>query len=179
MLYKTHIAGGLALGYIAFNNIAMLNVDISDSKSLIIVTSGLMLGSLFPDIDHRNSYLSRKVKPISCITSKIFRHREFTHSIVGTILMSYLFYLLLGKFNINPIYANVFIKAFTIGIISHILLDMMTVSGVVLFYPLYKKKVRLWIFNTSNYYRIRARAKEIFIMVVFILVAFIAYTGLV
>lgn len=80
MLYKTHIAGGLALGYIAFSKVPMFNVDMTQSKTLIIITSGLVVGSLFPDIDHKNSYLSRKIKPLSFITSKLFKHREFTHS---------------------------------------------------------------------------------------------------
>lgn len=101
MLYKTHIAGGLALGYILFNKVPMLNVDITESKTLIIITSGLVLGSLFPDIDHKNSYLSRKLKPVSFITSKVFKHREFTHSIVGTISISYLMYFILSKTNME------------------------------------------------------------------------------
>ena len=147
ILYKTHIAGGLAFGYVLFSKIPTLNVDIRESKSLIIITSGLILGSLFPDIDHRNSYLSRKIKPISFITSKLFKHREFTHSIAGTILVSYLIYIILGRTNIEIMYSSMFNKAFTIGIISHIILDMMTVSGVILFYPIYKKRVGIGIFN--------------------------------
>lgn len=177
MLYKTHIAGGLALGYIGFSKIGMLNVDITESKSLVIITTGLILGSLFPDIDHKNSYLSRKIKPLSFITSKIFRHREFTHSIVGTISVSYLLYLILAKTSMGPIYSTMFNSAFTIGVISHILLDMMTVSGVVLFYPIYKRRVRLGLLNTNNYSKIEA--KEMLIMTVFIIIAFIAYTDLV
>lgn len=173
MLYKTHIAGGLALGYVLFNKVGILKVDLTQSKSLIIVTSGLILGSLFPDIDHKNSYLSRKIKPISFITSKVFRHREFTHSIVGTISISYLLNLILSKTNIESVYSRMFISAFTTGIISHILLDMVTVSGVVLFYPLYKKRVRLGLFNPRKYSKMESR--QMVIMIVFIIIAFISY----
>ena len=70
MLYKTHIAGGLALGYILFSKVPMLKVDITESKTLIIITSALVIGSLFPDIDHKNSYLSRKLKPVSYVDRK-------------------------------------------------------------------------------------------------------------
>lgn len=172
MLYKTHIAGGLALGYILFNKVPMLNVDITESKTLIIITSGLVLGSLFPDIDHKNSYLSRKLKPVSFITSKVFKHREFTHSIVGTISISYLMYFILSKTNMEYMYKSMFSKAFTIGIISHIILDMMTISGVVLFYPLYKKRVGIRMFNHRNS---KVESKEIIIMIIFIIIALISY----
>ena len=174
ILYKTHIAGGLALGYILFNKIPMLNVDIRESKSLIIITSGLILGSLFPDIDHRNSYLSRKIKPISFITSKLFKHREFTHSIVGTITVSYLLYLILDRTNIETMYSSMFNEAFTIGIISHIILDMMTVSGVVLFYPIYKKRIGIGMFSTKSW---KIESKEKFIMTIFIILTLISYFG--
>lgn len=177
MLYKTHIAGGLALGYITFNKIPMLKIDIGESKTLIIITSGLILGSLFPDIDHKNSYLSRRIKPLSYITSKVFRHREFTHSIVGTISISYLLYLILGKTNIEAIYINMFISSFTIGIISHIFLDMMTISGVVLFYPFYKKRVRLGSFNMIKDSRVVG--KGMLAMIVFIIIVLIAYVDLI
>lgn len=170
MLYKTHIAGGLALGYITFNNFNILNVDVRESNTLIVITAGLILGSLFPDIDHKKSYLSQKVKPISFITSKIFRHREFTHSIVGTVIVSYLLYTILSKVNIEPIYTNMFLKSFVIGIASHIFLDMLTVSGVVLFYPFYKKRVGINIFNHS-----RIEAKETLITIFCILIAIISY----
>ena len=173
MLYKTHIAGGLALGYILFSKVPMLNVDITESKTLVIITSGLFLGSLFPDIDHKNSYLSRKLKPLSYVTSKIFKHREFTHSIVGTVLVSYLLYVILGKTNIDPIYSSMFNQAFTIGIISHIILDMLTISGVVLFYPIIKKRVGVQMFNSKS----KMESKEMFVMIIFIIIALVSYFG--
>ena len=174
ILYKTHIAGGLALGYILFNKVPMLNVDITESKTLIIITSGLVLGSLFPDIDHKNSYLSRKVKPISFITSKLFKHREFTHSIVGTISFSYLLHIILNKMNREIIYSSMFRNAFTIGFISHIILDMMTISGVVLFYPIYKKRIGIGMYNHKG---VKIEVKEIFIMTIFIVITLISYLG--
>lgn len=174
MLYKTHIAGGLALGYILFSKVPMLRVDITESKTLIIITSGLLLGSLFPDIDHKNSYLSRKIKPISSVTSKVFRHREFTHSIVGTLLFYYLLSMFLGRTSIDPMYSTMFIEAFTIGVISHILLDMLTVSGVVLFYPVYKKRIGIQMFNNNKW---KMETKEMMVMLVFIIIALITYFG--
>lgn len=148
--YKTHIVGGLAFGYIAFNNIDILSVDINVSTNLLIASGGLIFGSLFPDIDKHNSYLSKKLKPLSMITSKVLKHREFTHSIVGTIIMSLIMNILLNGFDLATEVINILSLSFTIGIISHIFLDMLTPAGVVLFYPLYRKKVKLLSFKTSN-----------------------------
>ncbi len=177
MLYKTHIVGGLALGYIMFNKLPILNlnVDMGQSKTLLIVTSGLILGSLFPDIDHKNSYISRKIKPLSNITSKIFRHREFTHSIIGTIFISYLMYFILGRFKIDSQYVNMFTIAFTIGLISHILLDIITISGVVLFYPIYKKRIRIGLFKSNNYSKMDY--KEMIFVLILLIITFLSYSN--
>lgn len=148
--YKTHVVGGLALGFLAFNNIDILGVDINVSTNLAIASGGLIFGSLFPDIDKHNSYLSRRVKPLSIITSKVLKHREFTHSIVGSLILSLIMNVILKKLNLNINTIYIFSLSFTIGIISHILLDMFTPAGVVLFYPIYKKKVRFGGFVLSS-----------------------------
>lgn len=142
MKYRTHVAGGLALGYIAFNNIDFLNINTHDEKVLLIATGGLILGSLFPDIDHKGSYLSKKIKPFSFITSKILKHREYTHSIVGWISMSLLMYIILNLTKIDPYIITIFTISFSIGILSHILLDMPTYSGVALLYPFYRGRIK-------------------------------------
>ena len=148
--YKTHIVGGLALGFVAFNNIDILGVDINVSTNLAIASGGLIFGALFPDIDKHNSYLSQKVKPLSMITSKVLKHREFTHSILGTLILSLIMNVILNRFNLNINTIKILSLSFTIGIISHILLDMFTPAGVVLFYPLYKKKVKFGGFVLSS-----------------------------
>lgn len=173
MLYKTHVVGGLALGYVVFSNVSMLNVNLTESKSLLIAASGLAIGSLFPDIDHQNSFLSRKVKPLSWLTSKVLKHREFTHSIVGTISIYYLLKLILDKIAIDILLSDIFLKAFIIGMISHILLDMLTVAGVVLFYPLSKKRIGVGIFHKKLY--IKVGFKELITLIFLIVMAYFAY----
>lgn len=143
MMGRTHIVGGVALGYLTLNNIDKFNVNLNDKNTLIIVTAGLIIGSLLPDIDHPRSTISLKIRPIGFIVSKLFRHREYTHSIVGAITMSLLSYMLLSYFNLTRDIAYVFIISLTIGIISHILLDMLNKTGVALFYPFTRKRVRL------------------------------------
>lgn len=147
MLYKTHMVGGLALGYLAFTKSNIFIGNIAESKTLLIVTGGLLLGSLLPDIDHGNSFISKKLKPISKVTSKAFKHREFTHSILGSLLILIFFDFILKQITIDDIYRQVFIQSLGIGIISHIFLDMLTPAGVVLFYPLSKKRIKLFNFK--------------------------------
>lgn len=86
-------------------------------------------GSLLPDIDHGNAIIGKKFKFIS----KILKHRHFTHSIV--------FALICGVF--SPYLA--------VGVMTHIIADMMTKQGVKLFYPI-KRSVRLPLakYNSTN-----------------------------
>ena len=142
---KTHIAGGIGLGYLAFNNINILNVNLSDEKILLLATAGLTLGALLPDIDHPNSKISNKVKPLGFIVSKIFKHRGFTHSILGAIIMTIIFGWIFSIISISKSLNIVLLKSLTIGITSHILLDMMTPTGVCLLYP-YEKR-----YNIANF----------------------------
>ena len=69
-------------------------------------------------------------------------------------------------------YSTMFIEAFTIGVISHIFLDMLTVSGVVLFYPVYKKRIGIQMFNNN---KLKMESKEMMVMVSFIIIALITY----
>ena len=71
-------------------------------------------------------------------------------------------------------YSSMFNEAFTIGIISHIILDMMTVSGVVLFYPIDKKRIGIGMFSTKSW---KIESKEKFIMTIFIILTLISYFG--
>ncbi|MBR6385343.1 MAG: metal-dependent hydrolase [Ruminococcus sp.] len=67
---------------------------------------------------------------ICCIWGVISSHRSFTHSIIGTALISFsasLFYPVLGY-------------ALLTGMISHILLDLLNHRGIQLLYPLKKPK---------------------------------------
>ncbi|MCK9470720.1 MAG: metal-dependent hydrolase [Bacilli bacterium] len=140
---RTHMVSGVALGYLAFNSMEILNVNLNDSKTLLLVTGGLVLGSLLPDIDHPRSMISLRVKPIGFIVSKLFKHREYTHSIIGSLSMTFLIGILLNLLNIETNINFIFLKALFSGIASHIILDMLTFHGVALLYPFTKKRIRL------------------------------------
>lgn len=73
----------------------------------------ILFGSILPDIDHSATIFGKTFS----IIPKLFKHRGFTHSIIFIVMVGY------------------FSPYLAIGCISHILLDMMTRRGVMLFYP--------------------------------------------
>lgn len=79
------------------------------------VVSGILLsvGSLLPDIDHKNSLFGKALPFIP----KMIKHRTWTHSLLFLILCYFI---------------NVYL---CIGCFVHLLLDMMTKQGCPLFYP--------------------------------------------
>ena len=171
MKYNTHMVGGLALGYMAFNHIDYLGDYLSNSTDVAIVSALLVAGSLLPDIDISTSYMSRKTRPISFFTSKFFKHRGYTHSIVGILSITLIFYLVLGMFSYTEDILRMASLSLLIGMSSHVLLDMMTHSGVELFYPL-KKRV-----NAGKLTIVNNLAYGFSELVVAVLLGFIAYRG--
>lgn len=151
MRYKTHVAGGLLAGVSSLNLIAdKLNIssDITSYEGMVFIT-GAVIGSLFPDIDHRGSYLGRKAKITSTITNALFGHRGITHSPIAMTIFVFLLYMASKLFFISPIIKLWFI-GFFLGILSHIFLDMLTKGGVPLLYPFSKKKISLTNIKTGS-----------------------------
>lgn len=148
MNYRTHIAGGVALGYVVYNNVGMLSDYINDSSTFVIATAGLAIGSLFPDIDISGSYLSRRLRLLSFFTSKLFKHRGFTHSIVGVGTFSIFLIFIMKMLGFSHSVTQLFSFSFMVGMISHVLLDLITWKGVTLFYP-YSKRIHLGGFRSN------------------------------
>lgn len=122
MTGKTHLAFGILLGTCyaihASNDIGV--------QVAIVGTTAMF--SLLPDICHTGSKVGRKFFPISLIIRLFFGHRTLTHSLIFIAMTAVVLTLL----NIQLTY----IICACLGIISHILLDMMTPRGVALFFPL-------------------------------------------
>ena len=88
------------------------------------------LGSILPDIDHSGSTLGKLIKPIS----RHIRHRGVTHSLL----------FLIASMFISPYLA--------LGVMTHIVLDLLNPKGVELLYP-WKKNIKVPIiskFITTN-----------------------------
>lgn len=149
--YKTHNIGGLFLGTLfigIFLESILIQFKLVDiSIASVIYIYSLLVGSVFPDIDHEQSYISNRLKLLSSIVRSKFKHRGFTHS-----LLIVYFLLLFGLvFNIilKLFYSELFIDfhiyilaveyGFFIGYISHLFFDMFNPTGICLLYPSSKR----------------------------------------
>ncbi|URZ04099.1 metal-dependent hydrolase [Clostridium felsineum] len=73
------------------------------------------------------------------IFAKVTKHRSFAHSILGLVLFTIGFKLLLGNIALY----------FAVGFISHMVADTLTNSGIEVFYPI-RKKVALKLIHTGS-----------------------------
>ena len=129
MTLPNHIAGGIVFTGV-FAGIA--GVNILESPGLIVMT---LVASTIADIDVPSSLWGRLLKPLSKRINRRFGHRTFTHSLLFMGLLWSVTWIVCSSFAIEAPYPTVFLLAFG----SHLIFDMMTVQGVLLFYP-YKKQ---------------------------------------
>lgn len=90
MTWKTHVVGGLQAGLLLSGILG------EDAASTAVIVSCTALGSVLPDIDHAGSKLSRSdglIGLISGFLSKITKHRGFTHTIPGALVIAASFYV--------------------------------------------------------------------------------------
>jgi len=107
----THITAAITIASTFTTDISLLGIS--------------ALGSVIPDIDHPHSIVGRKIPIIPELFNLFFGHRTLTHSLLGLIGTSLFIYLK------SPSWA----VAWVIGYGSHLILDMLTPSGVPLLWP--------------------------------------------
>lgn len=145
MNYQAHRIGGVC----ATTIVATLLYHNPPWQTATYVAMGISVvggavGGLLPDIDHPTSKIGRKVPLISGFINTLFGHRGFTHTILATILFSYMLFLLAGVIpNGFRGYYLPLALGLSVGYVSHLLLDMLTVSGIPLFYPFSNHTFRL------------------------------------
>ncbi len=122
MTGKTHLSCGILVGA---SIVSYCDTDLFTSITVVTLAA---LSSIFPDICHTRSKVGRKFKLLSWIIRLLFGHRTFTHSLSFIALIGLLLYLFQA-----PIYYG---SAIIAGMISHIILDILTPRGVKLLYPL-------------------------------------------
>ncbi|MEO0837423.1 MAG: metal-dependent hydrolase [Cyanobacteria bacterium J06643_5] len=106
------------------------------------------IGGLLPNLDHPKSVLGRKLWFISYPLSAVVGHRGITHSLLATVFMVITLILVTALPEYNAY--RWAIAPLCVGYLSHIAGDMLTPSGVPLFYPK-KKKYSLNIFRTGDW----------------------------
>lgn len=140
MTYKTHITGGFLLTLTTVPLLTNLNIKPDGLGEVALLFSCAIIGSILPDIDHPNSKIN-KYNPLSSFICAIVKHRTFTHSLLWMVVVSLIGLLL--KVNTWAI------LGLNIGILSHLILDMLNPTGVPLLYP-YKKKFHVCSISTSS-----------------------------
>ncbi len=119
MLGKIHATAGFCLG-------VALSATASPAEAAIIIGE-TVLGSLAPDIDHKNSTISKKLRPVGFVASAVAGHRTLFHNaFVYAAAFATLWYFA------KP--TAVFLIPFFAGIASHLLLDALNPMGVPLLF---------------------------------------------
>jgi len=118
MMFLSHALFGFLSGFFVCNFLSCQNPIVFIALSTI--------ASSFPDIDHLNSKISRKLRPFAVITTAFFSHRGFLHSVFPPLII----YALLIRVD------SLIATAILIGYLSHLLLDATTTRGIRPFYPL-------------------------------------------
>ncbi|RSL33303.1 metal-dependent hydrolase [Salibacterium salarium] len=123
----THVIGAIAAGSGAYALYAMPFSLISLEGALY--SGSVIIGGLLPDICQPNSWMGRRIAPLSKIISKVFGHRTITHSILFVLFL----YLISGS--IQGVWGTAIQFGITTGAGSHLILDMLTPRGISLLYP--------------------------------------------
>jgi inner membrane protein len=123
---RSHFLTGVISGAAVAN---AADLDPGKSVAFIAITS---VCSLLPDLDHPGSTLARKLwipgRAVASIIEHVFGHRQITHSVLGLGL------LCAGLAFVPHLPAHCY-WAVILGCVTHIVGDMLTVSGVPLLWP--------------------------------------------
>lgn len=147
MNYVTHGLGGAAAG------VAVLIVTgVHTQPSEALVLGGAVLGALLPDIDHRRSWMGRRMPIVAYAASTTFKHRGFTHTPVFTALVAVIMGLGIATCRDPAMtgYISWFAKGLIPGMISHLILDTLNVQGIEWLWP-YKKKFHIFSIRTGSW----------------------------
>lgn len=113
MIFRTHLIFGIFLSLIYLN--------LFGEEYFFVL--GLLVGSVFLDIDSYSSKLGRRF--LSRVLTAFFKHRGVVHSLFFVLSLSLLF----GLFDPSLGFG------FFVGGFGHLVLDSITKQGVRIFYP--------------------------------------------
>ena len=122
MAGKTHASCGFLVGALA---IEYYETDLFISVTVVTLA---IISSLLPDICHAQSRIGRRFKFISIIIRLLFGHRTFTHSILFVSIIAALLYMIQTP--------NYYLITIICGLLSHVILDMLTPRVDKLLYPI-------------------------------------------
>ena len=136
MLGRTHFMGG-----------ALAGLTLAKSMGLPLgevwaVTGIAGFSALLPDVDTPKSTAGNVLFPLAFVLNRFLGHRGATHSLLAVLVLA-----LAGAF--IPGVKTIYLLAFVVGYLSHILLDFLNPEGVPLLYP-YGGRFSLGLFTTGT-----------------------------
>ena len=120
MMARSHVAVGLASWVVAA---PLLHLSPLDPVELGLAVAGALL----PDIDHPQSWVGRRSRPVSTVVSRVLGHRGVTHSALAVAALV----LLLTRRG----YSRDITAALAVGYLSHLAADLLTPRGLRLAWP--------------------------------------------
>ena len=121
MMAQSHVVVGVA-GWVAVA--PALHLPSFDPLYLALAVAG----SLLPDIDHPQSWIGRRLRPVSTVLAAVLGHRGVTHSAVAVLGLV----ALLAQAG----HRRGEVSAVALGYLSHLAADMLTPRGLRLAWPL-------------------------------------------
>ena len=145
MMLLTHALFALICSILAAR---MLNI----TDSIIFVAAAVIL-SILVDIDNIRSSVGQKLEPYARALNFLFRHRGLLHSVWIPLAL----FLLLANLNMT------IALGIAVGYGSHLLIDAITIEGIMPFYPI-KHKFR-------GFVRVGGITEQLIVIAMFALMA--------
>lgn len=145
MRAPAHICFGFFSGSVVASFSSSLGFTYGLNPVTLAACAATLLGSTFPDIDTKQSPIAKVLPFLSHPISRRWPHRTLMHSLVGLLISTGIFYLLLSLFLLalryigKPIdadYSILYASLFSFSYFSHLALDTTTRNGIRWLYPL-------------------------------------------
>jgi len=121
MMARSHVVVGAAAWLAAA---PLLHLPQLDAGALTLAVAGALL----PDVDHPQSWVGRRTRPLSTLIAAVLGHRGVTHSALAVAGLV----VLLAQAGARRLTAD----ALAIGYLSHLAADLLTPRGLRLAWPL-------------------------------------------
>lgn len=128
---STHMAVGMAAGALICQQF-----NLQPFEPVVIVLGLSVFGSVLPDIDHPESWISRRLWFASWMVHPFLSHRGLTHSALALLLIFIGWGMAMTSPEIPIRFEWVHGLALLGGYASHLVADLLTPQGVRLLYPL-------------------------------------------
>jgi len=126
MRWNSHLVFGLLFG--------LMWISFFGVSNKYLFMGFVLFASLLPDVDHPESKIGKKIKPISWLISKVFGHRGVFHSIFPAIGIYLLFIYVFG-WRIAGV-------GLCVGFMSHLISDAFTLEGINFLHPVSKARMQ-------------------------------------